>query len=120
MLRRSAFLLVTVAALAFAAGAGAAAGPVGPLPPGPVTTISTIGSSFVSVVLPKATQGRVWRQARQYNRNVLRQVSEANVGANVVIVFQAVGRGSTKVVYGLTRGETPKAYASATFKITVR
>jgi hypothetical protein len=120
MLRRSTVLLVSVAGLVLAAGAGASATPVGPLPPGPVTTISTVGSSFVSVVLPKGAQGRVWRQARQYDGHVLRQVSEANVGANVVVVFKAVGHGSTKVVYGLTRGETRKAYASATFNITVR
>jgi hypothetical protein len=119
MLRRSMLLLVAVAALAFAAGAGATATPVGPLPPGQVTTISTIGSSLVAVVLPKGAQGRVWRQARPYDLHVLSQVSEANVGPNVVIVFKTVGRGSTKVVYGLTRGETRKAYASATFIVRV-
>jgi hypothetical protein len=119
MLRRSMLLLVAVAARAFAAGAGATATPVGPLPPGQVTTISTIGSSLVAVVLPKGAQGRVWRQARPYDLHVLSQVSEANVGPNVVIVFKTVGRGSTKVVYGLTRGETRKAYASATFIVRV-
>ncbi len=79
--------------LAAALPATASAPPVGPLPPG---------------------------QARPYDLTVLRQVSEANVGQNVVVVFRTVGRGSTKVVYGLTRGETRKAYASATFVMRVR
>jgi hypothetical protein len=48
-----------------------------------------------------------------------KEVTEANVGQNVVIVFRAVGRGTTKVVYALTRGETKKAYASDTFVVTV-
>ena len=37
-----------------------------------------------------------------------------------MIVFKAVGKGTTKAVYGLTKGETAKAYASATFLVTVR
>ena len=106
--------------LAVARPAGATSGPVGPLPPGQVTTVTAPAGSLVSVALPKGAQGRVWRQARQVNGKVLTQVSEANVGANVVVVFKAVGRGSAKVVYGLTRGETPKAYASVTYKVTVR
>jgi hypothetical protein len=120
MLRRWTLLLVTIAALASAAGAGASAPPVGPLPPGPITTISTLEGSLVSVALPKGAQGRVWRQARRLNAKVLQQVTEGDVGPSVVIVFKAVGRGSTKVVYGLTRGETRKAYASATFVVHVR
>ncbi len=120
MFRRSMFLLTVVAALAFAAVAGATAGPIGPLPPGPVTTISTPVGSLVSVALPKGAQGRVWRQAGTVNQMVLNQVGEANVGPNVVVVFKAVGKGKAKVAYGLTKGETSKAYASATFVITVR
>lgn len=117
---RSVVLAGLVAALVAAGGAGATAGPVGPLPPGPVTTVIAPGSSLVSIVLPKGMQGRSWRLARPVNGGVLRQVSEGNVGASVVIIFQAVGLGTTKVVYGLTRGETRKAYASVTYKITVR
>ena len=48
-----------------------------------------------------------------------KEVTEANVGQNVVIVFRAVGPGTTKVVYALTRGETRKAYASDTFVVKV-
>jgi hypothetical protein len=47
-------------------------------------------------------------------------VTEANVGSTVVVIYRATGRGSVKVAYGLTRGETAKAYASATFNVTVR
>jgi hypothetical protein len=120
MLRRWTLPLVTIVTLAIAAAAGATAPPVGPLPRGPVTTISAPKGSLVSVALPAGANGRVWRQARPLDAKVLRQVSEADVGQSVVIVFKAVGRGSTKVVYGLTRGETRKAYAAATFVVKVR
>ena len=120
MLRRSIASLTVLGALVVAAGAGATAGPVGPLPPGQVTTVLAPRGALVSVVLPKGAQGRAWRLARPVDGHVLRQVSEANVGANVVVIFKAAGLGSTKVVYGLTRGETPKAYASVTYKVTVR
>jgi hypothetical protein len=120
MRRRSTLLVTMIAALASAAVAGAAAGPIGPLPPGPVTTISTPVGSLVSVALPKGAQGRVWRQKGTINQKVLQQVNEANVGPNVVVVFKAVGKGTTKAVYGLTKGETSKAYASDTFVVTVR
>lgn len=120
MRRRSTLLLTVIAALASAAVAGATAGPIGPLPPGPVTNISTPVGSLVSVALPKGAQGRSWRQAGTIDQKVLREVTEANVGPNVVIVFKAVGKGTTKAVYGLTKGETKKAYASDTFVITVR
>ncbi|MDX6442408.1 MAG: hypothetical protein QOE43_2137, partial [Gaiellaceae bacterium] len=48
------------------------------------------------------------------------EVSEANVGNAVVIVYRAVGTGSVSVRYGLTRGEQSKAFASATFNVRVR
>jgi hypothetical protein len=48
------------------------------------------------------------------------EVTEATVGKQVVLVYRAAGAGSTRVVFGLTRGETRKAYASATYAITVR
>jgi hypothetical protein len=107
------------AALVFAAAGGAVAPPVGPLPAGPTTTVSAKRGTLVSVALP-ARAGKSWRVARQYNSNVVRQVTEAYVGNTVVVVYRAVGRGTTRVVFGLTRGETKKAYASATYAITVR
>lgn len=51
---------------------------------------------------------------------MLRQVSEANVGKDVVVVFRAVGPGSVRLAYGLTRGERTGARASLTFVIPVR
>ena len=120
MLRRSIILFGLLAAFAGADTAGATAPPVGVLPKGPVTTIATARGQLVSVALPPRAKGRVWRQARSFDEKVLRQVAEADVCTSVVIVFKAVGAGSVKVVYGLTRGETPKAYASATFAVTVR
>ena len=92
--------------------------PVGPLPPGPVASISTPKGTLVSVALPSRA-GKSWRLARAVSPKILVQVSEADVGASVVIVYRAVGRGAVSVRYGLTRGETRKAYASATFRVHV-
>jgi hypothetical protein len=108
-----------LAALVFTFSALASAPPVGPLPKGPVTSISTSKGSLVSVAL-QSRAGKSWRLARAVNVHVLVQVSEANVGNAVVIVYRAVGTGSVSVRYGLTRGETRKAYASATFNVRVR
>jgi hypothetical protein len=92
--------------------------PVGPLPPGPVQSITAPKGSLVSVALASRT-GKSWRLARAVTAKVLVEVSEANVGSSVVIVYRAVGRGTVSVRYGLTRGETRKAYASATFNVHV-
>jgi hypothetical protein len=108
-----------LAALVFTCSALASAPPVGPLPKGPVTSISTSKGSLVSVALPSRA-GKSWRLARAVDSHVLVQMSEANVGNAVVIVYRAAGRGTVSVRYGLTRGEQRKAYASATFNVTVR
>jgi hypothetical protein len=108
-----------VAALVFTFSALASAPPVGPLPKGPVTSISTAKGSLVSVALPSRS-GKSWRLARAVNARVLVEVSEANVGNAVVIVYRAIGRGTVSVRYGLTRGEQSKAYAAATFNVRVR
>jgi hypothetical protein len=50
---------------------------------------------------------------------VVRQVSEADVGTNVVLVFRAVGPGTTTLAFGLTVGETRKAYESRRFTVRV-
>ena len=70
-------------------------------------------------MLPVGARGRSWRQAGTYDLKVMSQVTEANVGKNVVIVFKTHAKGTTTVKYGLTKGETKKAYASATFVVTV-
>jgi hypothetical protein len=115
-----------VVALVVAIGSGAVANattrsapPVGPLPPGPSSTIQTQTGELVALALPNRPGGRVWRIARAINSRVLVQVSEANVGASVVLVFKAKAPGTAKVVFGLTRGERSKAYESRTFTVRV-
>jgi hypothetical protein len=111
---------VTVA-LATMAGAGtASAPPVGPLPSGPTTTIDTQAGQLVAFALPHRANGRVWRVARTIDSAVLVQVSEGDVGASVVLVFRAKAKGSAKVSFGLTRGETAKAYDARRFTVNVQ
>ena len=61
----------------------------------------------------------MWRTARAFDARVVAEVSEADVGANVVLVFRAVGPGKTTVTFALTRGETAKAYESRRFTVQV-
>jgi hypothetical protein len=102
------------------AKAFASAPPVGPLPRGPVTKVTAPLGTLVDVALPRKSGGLVWRLARDVESTVLRESSEADVGPNVVIVFRAVGKGQTTVVFALTRGERPHAYASVTQVVQVR
>lgn len=116
------FVAVALAAWSLG-GAGAAVAdstPIGPLPTGPVSTISTKPGQLVAVALPHAasSSGLVWRIARRYDSTVVREVSEADIGANVVVVFRVVGKGSTSVVFALTRGDaSSKAVKSSTHRI---
>jgi hypothetical protein len=49
---------------------------------------------------------------------VLKQVSEADVGKNVVVVFRVVGRGEASLVFALTRGDSSsKALRAITYRI---
>lgn len=102
-------LIAFVIGLTFAvvAVAHADSTPVGPLPAGPVANTTTPPGQLVAVALPRARRstGLVWRLARPYNAKVVRQVSEADVGRNVVLVFKVVGRGNTALVFALTRGD---------------
>ncbi len=112
--------LVTGVALAIVAVARADSTPVGPLPPGPVSTTTTAPDQLVAVALPRAGKrsGLIWRVARRYDSHVVRQVSEADIGANVVLVFRVVGRGNTALVFALTRGDTSaKAVKAVTHNI---
>lgn len=118
-MHRPALLLATsITALSLAGLAGADSTPVGTLPKGPVTKIQTMKGQLVSVALP-SRNGLSWRLARAVDPHVLVQVSEADVGKSVVVVYRAVGKGTVSVKYGLTRGETAKAYASARFDVRV-
>jgi len=119
----SRFVVVLTAVAAFATLAGvslADSTPVGTLPSGPTTTIQTQKGQLIAIALPHRTNGRVWRIARNVDVRVLRQISEADVGNSVVLVFKATGTGSATVSFGLTQGETAKAYESRRFAIKVR
>jgi hypothetical protein len=117
---RVAGLAAVIVAAATGAVAGATAPPVGPLPAGPTATLATQKGQLVAVALPHRSGGRVWRIARSFDSHVLRQISEADVGATVVLVFQATGRGTTTVAFGLTVGETKKAHESRRLVVQVR
>jgi hypothetical protein len=119
MLRAIAVAAGIAAALILVLPAHADAPPVGPLPPGPVTTIETRAGSLVAVALPHRTGGLVWRLARPVSSKVLVEVSEANVGRNVVVVYRTTGPGLTTLAYGLTRGETRRAHESLRFTVRV-
>ena len=107
-------------AAASAGGSAASAPPVGPLPAGPISKVQTSGGELVAFALPHRSGGRVWRVARPFNARILREVSEADVGSQVVLVFRATGTGTTTVVFALTLGERPKAYESRRYAVTVR
>jgi hypothetical protein len=113
------FALLAVSGV-LAGAALASAPPVGPLPAAKVTRITTTRGQLVSFALPRRAGGYVWRVARMFDSRVVRQVSEGEVGSSVVLVFKAVGRGSTAVVVAETRGETAKAYRAARYVVTVR
>jgi len=108
-----------LAVLALAAPARASAPPVGPLPAGPTQTIHAPKGQLVSSALPHRAGGKVWRIARPFDSRVVQQVAEADVGASVVLGFRATGTGRTTVAFGLTRGETAKAYESRRFVVVV-
>ena len=124
---RNTLLLVAsgVAAAALLALVGAGPGhadstPVTSLPAGPMVTTTTKPGLLVAVALPRASQssGLVWRLARKFNSGVVRQISEADVGTSVVLVYKVVGRGNTSLVFALTRGDnSPTAVKSSTHKI---
>lgn len=115
--------LVVVAALAAAAllgsAATASAPPVGPLPAGPSSTVRTTVGQLVSVALPHRSNGRAWRIARAFNGKVVTEATEGDVGSVVVLVFRAVGRGTTTIRFALTRGERPKAYEARSVTVIV-
>jgi hypothetical protein len=119
MLRLIASGAAAAGALVLVLPAGASAPPVGPLPKGPVTTIHTQSGSLVAVALPHRSNGLVWRLARAIDPKVLVEVSEADVGKDVVVVYRAKSAGRAKIAYGLTRGETRRARASLTFDVSV-
>jgi hypothetical protein len=116
-------VLTMAVVLAITSAGRADSTPVGPLPAGPVSTVTTAPDQLVAVALPRGpkSSGLVWRIARAYNTTLVRQVSEADVGANVVLVFRVIHVGSTSLVFALTRGDTSaKALRTATQTIVSR
>ena len=112
---------VAIASGAGAAGALADSSPIGALPSGPVTSIKAPHGELVAIALPRRSAGRVWRIARPFDGNVLRQVSEADVGSSIVLVFRTGRSGSTTVSLALTKGDTStKALESRRFLVRVR
>jgi hypothetical protein len=115
-------VLVTALGLGIATKARADSTPVGQLPPGPVSTTRTSLNQLVAIALPHASRasGLTWRLARGYDSTVVREVSEADLGANVVIVYKVIGRGKTSLVFALTQGDSSsRAVKSSTHKINV-
>jgi len=95
--------------------------PIGPLPAGPVASIEAQQGELVALALPRRGGGRVWRIARRIDASVLRRLSEANIGASVVLVFRARSAGRTTVSLALTKGDTSaKALESRRFRIHMR
>lgn len=112
--------LVTGLVLAIIAAAQAASTPVGPLPAGPVSVTTTAPNQLVAVALRRAPRqsGLVWRLARRYDSQIVRQISEADIAGNVLLVFKIVGRGNTRLVFAMTRGDTSaKAVKAVIYRI---
>jgi hypothetical protein len=121
------YRLLIVSSLALAASAIVLSGtgfadstPVGPLPAGPSSSIVTQKGQLVAFALPHRAGGKVWRVARAFDGKVLQQVTEGDVGADVVLVFKARAAGTTTVTFALTRGETAKAYESRRYTVRVQ
>jgi predicted secreted protein len=117
---------LTVAAVVAAAAvltttALSSAPPVGPLPKGPVQTVErSQGTTFVLALPKPGVAGRSWRVARSYDSGVVRQVGEGTRPSGAVwVTYQAVGPGTTRIAYALTRGARSHAYASRTFRVVV-
>jgi hypothetical protein len=113
--------LAVIAAIAtLAAGSALASSPpVGALPTGPTSMIHTQPGQLIAVALPHRAGGKVWRVAGRFDGSKLRQVSEADVGSSVVLVFKALEVGNATVNFGLTRGERPKAYESRQYVVMI-
>jgi hypothetical protein len=109
------------AAGVLAATALSSAPPVGPLPKGPVTTVKpSVGASFTVTLAKPGAAGRVWRVARAYDSEVVREVGEGTrSNGSIWVTYRAVGAGTTRVVYALTSGERTHAYAARTFRVVV-
>ena len=115
-------LALAVVITGHAAATTADSTPVGPLPPGPVTSVKLKRGGFVAVAMPqqKPSGGLGWRLARRIDSRALRQVSEADAGPAVVVMFEAVGPGRASVDFALTRGESSgRAVRAVRYRVNV-
>jgi predicted secreted protein len=109
---------VALTAAVLATSAGASAPPIGPLPK-PVTSIQVEHGQLFALALPKPASGYTWRGAKNTNLKVAKPLYEGELNGNIVLVYKALKAGKTTIAYGLTKGETEKAYQSQTFQVTV-
>ena len=87
---------------------------------GPTTSVHlAVGKTYTARLPQPKVAGRVWRIARAFNGKVVNETREGATKQQVWVTFRAVGKGSTKVVFAITRGETPHAYAAQTFSFKV-
>jgi hypothetical protein len=112
-------VLAGAAVALFSGSAAADSTPVGPLPAGPTSMIHTQPGQLIAVALPHRAGGKVWRVATSIDGKRLRQVSEGDVGSSVVLVFKALKLGNAKIEFGLTKGETAKAFESRQFVVMI-
>ena len=117
--RHRALLAAALALLLFAPGARASAPPVGPLPKGPVTTIRVQHGLLFAIALPRPAADLTWRGARQSDATVARPLDEGELNGNIVFTYRAGRKGTTTVVYALTKDETTKALGARFFQIIV-
>jgi hypothetical protein len=98
----------------------ASAGPVGPLPNGPTTSARLpVGKTYTAKLPQPKVAGRVWRIARPFDGKVVGETHEGETKHYVLITFRAVGKGSTRVVFAMTRAESAHAYAAHAFSFRV-
>jgi hypothetical protein len=121
LLRRTLTLLTVLGLGAGTAGAhSTTAPPVGALPAGPTAKVHMKKGQIVTFALPHGVHGRVWRIKGSVNGKILREVSEADHGTKVDVVFKAVGKGVAVVRFGLTQGERSHAYLGRRYAVHVR
>jgi hypothetical protein len=112
-------LLLALIASAAALLPPAAAPPIGPLPAGPTTIVAAQTGQLVAVALPRRSGGRTWRIARVFDSSILHQVSKVASGSTVVVVFRTTRAGGATLAFALTKGESPKALESRTYRVRV-
>ncbi len=118
---RKTFVLATVTLAAIAAGASARAGapPVERVPNGRLATLVTTRGESVAIVLPHRRTGLVWRLESHVDAHVLRRRAEVHAGYHTVVLYEAVGSGVVKLVYGLNRGDCRQAIQGRRFLVFV-